>query len=209
MENKEKIKEEVKEKISQLDAVEIMKDFINDNKQEFVIKDITYRIRPLNAQEKAMARKERSRKLKELLDDSTWLLQKQLIQKYKDRGVDIENMKVIIRKLESEKESVELRLLEVKDTKDKDDFEKKIIDIKTKQMELAREISDLLSDSLEEELLLHDNSYVLWLSLEKKVEDKYIRAFDNFDDFINIDDNDLMITAGYYYTVMGMKKNEI
>jgi len=86
-------------------------------------------------------------------------------------------------------------------------LEKEINKLRSTQFDLSIEKTDLLAYSIEDQLLIHINSYVTWLVLEKeaplreltsKGETKFIRVYNEYEDFLKSDDDELIRKAFYY-----------
>ena len=85
-------------------------------------------------------------------------------------------------------------------------LEKEINRLRNKQFSISIEKTDLLAYSIEDQLLAHVNSYVTWLVLEKfkientdfDAEEKWIRVYDKYEDFLKSEEDELIQKAFYY-----------
>ena len=205
--SREEIKKEVTEKLKNLNDVEKIEDLIKDNKAEFAIKDVTYRIHKPNHREREEARKIRSKKYIELLNTKGWMLKEELIGLYKEKhNIDIEEKENKIKKLQGEIKKLQNRLAPEKDKKSQEVLKKEIRNIEKIQDKLSRDIEEYLDCSIEHELLEFGNLYLVYLSLEVKKEDKWERLFENYNDFLNTENENIIFNATYYLSILIYKK---
>jgi hypothetical protein len=200
-ERKEELMKEVQEKVNALNETEKIEDLIKDNKLEFEVKETTYRVRFPSFKERSEIRKLRSKKNLELLRDGSFLPRNALTELYKERGIDIAELETGVKRLIKEKENLDC--LHVKaQGESKKDVRNQIEKIKTEINKLNIEISTYLEDSLENELIDYSNTCHLCTVLEKKEGDNWVKAFKNFDEFYNSNDDELIVKATYYNTIL-------
>ncbi len=178
-----------------------MEELIKDNIIKFKFENVDYRIRKPSPQEKREANKKRMDKYVELLKDDKYMLKNQWIEVYKKKGVNIREIDEELIKLQNEHEKLLLTLAKVENKEEIDKLKKDIADIREKQTEVSYKKSELLEYSLENVLEEHVQTYLSYLSLEKKKGDKYIKAFETYDNFMNQDEK-LFARVMYFSNVL-------
>jgi len=209
MNNKEEIAKKVSKTLQELSDSVAFENIIKDNKIEFVIKDVQYRVRKPNLCEQEIADKEKNRKYVELINDDNCLFREQWIEKYKSKGIDIEKMESKIRQLETEIEKILLKLATVSNEADVDLLKSEIEILRNEQIDLTIKKTDLLSYSIEDKLLYHVNTYVTYLVLEKKENDKYTKVFDSFEEFSSSKNSALINKSFYCINLIVYNQNEL
>ena len=206
MEEKKKLsKKELAQKllktINELDMGNEVERKIKDNKIVFKVAGKLYRVRRPTYEEQMKSEKFRRTKYVELVNDKSMLFRKQWTAKYKEKGIDLDKMDVDIATLQNKIESIMLRLAKTQNEKDIKRLRDEIVQLRTEQARISVEKTDLLSYSIEDQLMIAVNSYYAYLLLEKPKEDKdneWIRVFDKYEDFTNSQDTDL-INKTYRY----------
>lgn len=197
MEEKELLREEEANKIAkdlkekyELDKVAEM---VKDNKISFTFKDKEYQVRLLNQKEKDELDLFRRRKYGELLQDKNILFEKQIIKLCKEKGIDIET--------EIDDKSNKI-MIEINNKRMKlgESLEKNETDsiLKTYRDEIDELLNEIYGLTVQKSILLENSfektleNYVIkvlsWLSLEKKVDEDFVRAFDKIEDFLKADE---------------------
>jgi len=152
--------------------------FIKDNKIEFEIKGIKYRVhKPTNA-EGLQVRKARTKKYIELLKDDTYMLREQLIDLYKGKGVDIKQLEEDIKEISLQIEDIQEKVAPIP-TESKElisNYEQQVKDLIQKQSKIAIRLSELLEYSVENEILEFSNLYLIYSVLEKRNRRCYSRS---------------------------------
>lgn len=212
MKNKKEKKNLVKEvatKINELNQVEETEDLIKNNYIEFEHKKIQYKVRKPTVRERAEIRAERTRKYYELLEDDKYKLREVLIKMYKEKqNLDIEELDNKIIKLQSQINDLRVKTITAKDKKTQKTFRDEIIYLLEKQTSLSIKKKELLQYSIEEELIEHCNYYLTYLVLENKIEDKWKKAFITYNDFLNSLDDELILKAINYLSLL-IQRTEI
>ncbi len=180
-----------------LDTKLILESLLENNELEFEIRKIKYKIRKLNFKEKQELNRERIRKYNELLkakDDTGKFIfntESDLIKIYKERGIDIDEMTNKFNLLAKKKDDYDLKLGQMlKENKPEIElevFKKEIEKIKEEQKSISIKKTTLLDSTLEMQLLIFVYSYIAYLVTEKSVEDKWVRAFNNYKEFEETD----------------------
>ena len=195
---KKSISKEALKAIANLEESLKLENVIKDNKVEFIIKDVKYRVRKPTYAEQLKAEKERRKKYSELVDDDSYFFRKQWIEKYKKKGIDVDKMDSNIKNLQKEIELLLLKLAKSVTPNDIELLDKEIKKLRNKQFELSIEKTDLLAYSIEDQILVHINSYVTWLVLEKLIGDTWILVYDKYEDFLKSEEDELIQKAFYY-----------
>ena len=172
------------------------KDFIEDvtknNVCEFTYNDIKYRVAKINYQQKQDIYKERVKKFTALLKDHEYFLEKDLKKMYSERGIDIDAMTKQIINLGNKKTALQIKLGEAlkKEASDADclALKKEIESIEQDQRAVAMEKQTLLEFSIENQVILHMYNYMTYVISEKLVQDKWVKAFKSFEEFMQSDE---------------------
>ncbi len=191
--SKEEAKKEFLNVISELGQLDEMENIVKDNKIPFECDEKHYRLRKPNFKEKLELEKFRRKTYTELIKDDTMLFRKQWIAKYKERGIDIDKMEADIEKIQYEMEKMMIRLATMENKENIEVLKKKVLEMKDQQAILNIEKTDLMSYSIEDNILVAINSYYTYLVLEQeiiavdkeenKAKNKYVRVFDTFEEF--------------------------
>ena len=73
-----------------------------------------------------------------------------------------------------------------------------ILKLRDKQYNVSIEKTDLLSHSIEDQLVMFVNSYTTYLVLERSEGDKWAKHFDKYEKFL-VSENADLISKAYYY----------
>jgi hypothetical protein len=199
-EEKEAIKKNIQENQIEIDKT-LVENSLIDNQLEFEIKGVKYRIKKPSFKEKQEVYKIKSKKFAELIGDKNYMLDKDLRKQYKARGIDIEEMEQRFKNLEREKNDIQYKLGEAlvnkaseEELKSLTEEIKKITDM---QIDISIEKTNLLDYSIEQQVFSESYSYLLYLIGEKFENDKWVKAWANYEDFQNNDEN-LVKTFAYY-----------
>jgi len=165
---------------------------IKDNTIKFKVKDVDYRVRLPDSDEQQILEEQQRRKYLELVKDDSFLFRKQWIEQYKKKGIDIDKMEQEIKTLDSEIKKLLLKLAQTQDKKGIKELKEDINKLRDKQYQIVIEKTNLLGYSIEDQLQIHVNSYTAFLVLEKKVENKWIKCFEKYEDFMNCKDVELI-----------------
>lgn len=194
----------VQEQINQSLDADFIEDVVKNNACEFDYKDVRYKVVKPSYQQKQEIYKERVKKFTALLKDKEYSLEKDLKQIYLSRGIDIDAMTKKIQNLETKKIDLQIKLGELlkKDASDTDCgiLKKEIEDITQEQRAIAYEKQNLLEFSIENQMVLHIYNYMTYIVTEKKVNDKWVKAFVTFDEFMNSEE-DLVTKLAFLITM--------
>ena len=218
--SKERLQKELAQKLQQLNEKEQLTADIKNNKKEFEVKGIKYRVhKPTNA-EGLQVRKARTKKYIELLKDDTYMLREQLIDLYKGKGVDIKQLEEDIKEINLQIEDIQEKVAPIP-TESKElisNYEQQVKDLIQKQSEISIRLSELLEYSVENEILEFSNLYLIYSVLEKEIDDVTVevkeednypkiwtKCFDSYDDFLNSDEEALLLEATYSLSMLVFK----
>jgi len=193
--NKREMAQKLLKTINELDMGNEVERKIKDNKIVFKVAGKIYRVRRPTYEEQMKSEKFRRTKYVELVNDKSMLFRKQWTAKYKEKGIDLDKMDVDVVTLQNKIESIMLRLAKTQNEKDVKKLRDEIVELRTNQAMISVEKTDLLSYSIEDQLMIAVNSYYAYLLLEKPEEDKddkWIRVFDKYEEFTNSQDTDLI-----------------
>jgi hypothetical protein len=201
--------EEAKKIVDEMDkeiTLSKAEDLVRDNKIEFEHTGKQYRVRLLNMKEKNELELLRRKKFGQLILDKDILLAKDLRAALQTRGIDLDDLDSQIQKLDAQYKQVSLQLGESLSKNEGDtilkSYEEKITLIKAEKDTLVTQKMLLLNDSLENHLESYVYQVVSYLALEKKVDEKWAKAFASFDDFQMYEDEELINKAGQYSIIL-------
>lgn len=202
--NKREIAQKLLKTINELDLGSETERKVKDNKIVFKVAGKIYRVRRPTYEEQMKSEKFRRTKYVELVNDESMLFRKQWTKKYKEKGIDLDKMDVDVATLQNKIESIMLRLAKTQNEKDVKKLRDEIVELRTEQAMISVEKTDLLSYSIEDQLMIAVNSYYAYLLLEKPVEDekdedgKWDKVFNKYEDFTTSQDTEL-INKTYRY----------
>lgn len=203
MEDKiEKIAKDIQE---QIDVSEV-ENIIQNNVNEFSHNDEEYRIRPITYSERQKIYKLKLDKYTELLRDEDNLLDDDLKKIYLKRGIDVDAMTAEIITLDGRKrklkEDLGKALKNKTSEKELEILKREILDLEQSQVALSVKKTNLMQSSIESRVLVYIYQYLTFLITEKKVEDKWVRAWNSYDDFVNSADEVLINRASFTASVL-------
>lgn len=193
-----KMQDELRKNIDLANLEEIIK----DNKVLFTYKGKEYRIRLLNLKEKQELLKFQTKKENEMREEGIFRYERVLIPELKKTGIDISAIDKDCERLRKEEEKIALQLGEsIKKQEPLSVLETYHNEIETIQKERQQKVIEKslhLSTSLENQLLNATITYVVYLSLEVKVEETYLKAYSSYDEMLqNMDESLLKQAVGY------------
>lgn len=197
VENKDELKTEFLDVIKELEKANALKEAVVDNKIQFKIKDVKYQVRKPSFDEQAELEKVRREKYLEFLDDDTMKFKKQWIAIYLKRGIDINAMDSGILTLQTEIDTLLIKLATTTDEADVKELKKVIEKKQDEQAALNIEKTDLLAYSIEDALMLHSTAYYTYLVLERLVDNVWARVFDSYQAFASCTNAELINNALY------------
>jgi enoyl reductase-like protein len=207
--------EKLTEKIKENDDLLELEQMLKNNFIEWKDNSITYRVRKPNFGEQQELRKAKVKKHSELRADPNYKYEKQLIVELEKKGISIS--KIIDKQLEINRkiEELELQLAKLGNEKEEEikaitDYKIQIFNLMTERNSLAMEKMELLSDSIENELIIFINSFACSMVLEQKESgDNWSRVFNSYEEFIKSDNSKLVEKASYYLSLILFRQSEL
>lgn len=148
-----------------------------------------YSIRIPTAKEQYEARLEKSREYNKLLRDENYLTKAELIDLYKQRGQDIVSYEIKIKEL---KEVLNKELLELAKIMNKEEKQKKILELTIKIENLKQDINDLLTketklfeNCIENLSVLKEHYSLISSCIEVKEGNEYKKVYSSIEEFLN------------------------
>lgn len=197
MEERKEIAKEALKALAEIEETVKMENLVKDNKIEFKVDETTYRVRKPEFGERQEIDVARRQKYLAFVKDETYLFRKQWIANYKAKGIDIAEMENKVRALDGEIKATLLRLAKSQEPKDISQLKQDVLRLRDEQFATSMEVTDLLSYSIEDQLVVFVNSYTTYVVLEKKVEDKWERVYKSYDEFVK--SNSKVIEQAFYY----------
>ncbi len=202
--------DDMKEKIKDVIDIDRVNDLIKDNKYEFEYQNIKYRVNKPNFKQKQDINNKRITKYAEMLKNDSYLLEEDLIKLYKKRGIDI-------KELDNQSESLSKRIRDyllqlgkmIKENKSEDEckiIRDEIENLRIMQQEISMKRVVYLETSIESQINVFVYSYLAFITTEKLIEDKWVLAWKNYDDFMSADET--LINQLVWYSSL-FSKNEI
>lgn len=225
-EKSKEIKEEIKKNID----LNLIENLVKDNQTEFEFEDIKYRVIKPTYKERQEVYKKQLEKYIGLLEEKNengtfkYKSEEELKKIYKERGIDIDEMSNKNITLEAKKKDYLIKLGKlladkVGETKEVKVYKDEIEKIGDSQQILSFKITQFLSYSLESQSLVYIYSYLTYLVTEKFVKgkdlgegkkeaDKWVKAWKNFDEFMNSPEA-LINKAAFYATIIAKPDMEL
>lgn len=197
-------KDIVKEMNEMLNLTEIA-ELIQNNEKIFEVDNITYRIKKPSYKQRQEVYKKKIEKYTELLKDERYLLEKDLREIYKKRGVDIDKLDMELKNKMKKRDDLMIRLggaLKLGQPEN----ELKILENEIKELNLeiqekSIEKSGLLEISLEQQLAIFVYTYFVFVLAEKKEGDNFIKLWNNYNEYEE-GNQELINRFSYYSTMM-------
>lgn len=204
---KEEIAREIATQTQQADELAQLEEMLKRNIVEWQLEKVTYRVRKPTYKERQEIRQIKIKRHNELRADPNWKYEQHLIKEYEKKGISIAQMINRMLELTHQIEELELKLAELGNASEKDtkailDLKIQISNLMIERNTISIEKNELLSESIESELLVLVNSYTCYLVLEKKDGENWIRVFNSYDDFMNSENDNLLRYAGHYLSLI-------
>jgi len=201
MDNREQEATKIVDEMNKQMELSKLEELIKDNKITFEYKDKQYRVRLLNLKEKEELDTLRRKKFGQLIQDKDILLEKDLIEQYKLRGIDINDIDEQVKKIDIEEKAILVQLGSAIAKNETEmilkEQEDKVKELRIKKQVLFTQKNLFLTYSLENQLLSYVAEIITYLSLDVQ-EDGWKRKFNSIDDFINYEDENLISLAAQY-----------
>jgi len=184
-----------------------VQEMIKDNKIEFEYADKNYRVRLLSVKEKDELDFLRRKYFGKLLTDKEILMEKDLIRLYKERGLDIEEeFDKEIGRVNKKIADTNYKLGESLANKGGEiifkTYREELEKLTNELYELMIRKNHLLEFSLEQQLINYVAKIASYLSLDIKVEENWMRAFNSIDDYLQSDEKLINLSATYSMAIM-------
>ena len=202
------IAEEAMKAMQEIERETRMENVIKDNKIIFKVEEKEYRLRLPSVSEQEDIDKARRQKYIEIVQDDSYLFRKQWVDIYKKKGIDIHKMEESIRDKMEDIRKTFLRLAEAQTPKDITNYKDEITKLRDEVQELNIRKTDLMANSIEDQLIIFVNSYTVFTVLERKENDKWVRHFTDYEVYNKSEDWKLLNKAYYYmsYLIFGGDK---
>jgi hypothetical protein len=203
MDDRLKEAEKIIKDMEQDSSLSKVEELIKDNRITFTYKENKYRVRLLNSAEKDELDLLRRKKFGQLLKDKDILFEKDILNQYKERGLNVfEETDIEIKKLDSVLMDLELKLGESISRNEPEqtlkNYKDKVQEIINKKKILFTQRNLLLEFSFENAILNYVAQIITYLSLEIVRDGIWKRMFNSFEDFQKYEDCELINRAGEY-----------
>lgn len=198
---KQKLAQDMLNTIKEEETVNQLENAVKDNIIYFTCKEQDFRIRRINYKEQEAVEKEKRKKYLELISDPTSLFRQQWVDKYKEKGIDLDKMDGEIVKIQANLEQKLLSMVGIDDVKIIEQIKTEVEEFKNKIYEISVKKADYLGFSIEDQLRTHVLQIIMSKVLEKKEGENWITCFKTFEDFQKCEDNELMTKAFYWLSM--------
>jgi len=199
--NVEKEINDLQDKIKNVLDIDKLSEMIVDNKIEFVYKDIQYRCSKPTYKHKQEIHEKRVTKFSELMRDEKYMMEDTLITLYKNKGVDIKEMDSKLAVLEKQRQDYMFKLgqalKENKENTELTTYKEEIQKINAQYQEITLKRTVLMDISLESNVNVFVYTYLAYLTIEKKENDVWVKAWLTYDNFM--DSEESLINTSVFY----------
>lgn len=199
--NIEKEINDLQTKIKNVLEIDKISEMITDNKIEFDYKDIKYRCSKPTYKHKQEANEKRIVKFSELMRDDKYMMEDTLIALYKNKGIDIKEIDNKITVLEKQRQEYMFKLGQaIKESKENAElttYKEEIQKINNQCQELSMKRTVYMDISLESNVNVFVYTYLAYLTVEKKENEVWVKAWSSYDEFMNCEES-LINTAVFY-----------
>ena len=211
---------EITEKTKGILKEQYVQEIISKNEVQFEINSIKYRVRRPSYEQKQKVMAARTQKFLSLLRDKDQLREKDLIELYLTRGIDIADLDRQIRNFQSQREELSMKIGKMLEENKDEEFilplKKDLQEVIAKQNVPLMEKSVYLELSIESQVNVYAYVYMAGLITEKLVEsvqaenappsESWCKSWVSYDDFIK-ENEDVVNTVVWHTAVVA--KNEI
>jgi len=206
-ESKLKTEEQIEENVNKIkaelgDEIDLNKlnESIQDNQVEFIYDNVTYRaITPTHLQRQE-AYQAKLKKHIIFLKDEAYETEENLKIIYKKRGIDIDGMFTQIKQIDKKSKDLMYNLgrgiKEGKPESNLEEYKKEIRKLNDESNTISMKRSELLELSIENQALMYLYNYLTYLIIEKKEEEKWVRAWVDYDAYLTSEQK--LITLASY-----------
>jgi hypothetical protein len=185
----------VKQKIRDSIDLDKILEYVKKNKIEFEYEGKKYRVRkpiPKERQEVSKLRMEKHVSLLKEKDengDFKYMSERDLINLYKERGVNIDDMDKKLKHYRKKEQDLMFKLGKaIKEKKGKNEldvYKKEIVQYRELMQELGVKKTQLLELSIEQQIMIFVYSYFTSKITEKLEKEKWVNVWESYDDFLN------------------------
>lgn len=198
---------QVTKELKELDDLEEMESLIQDNTIEFSFEGQTFRVRKPNRSEKLNIRSVKNKKQNELLKDPGNVTEEELIDTLLKRQapIDIPKMRQEIKSIQQKIDNLAIRLTECPVPNDRTKIIEEIHSLRYEQVSIQYQVSDRLSSCVEKQLRDFLREYIVYVVLEKKDSDKWVKFFKSYAHFMNSNsefEDKLIYRATHYMAIL-------
>jgi len=188
-----KINKEV-EQINKKINDSLIEDTLKNNIAEFEIDNIKYKIEKPNHKVKTEAYRMKTEKYLSLLSEKNengtfkYMLEDDLKEMYKDRGIDIDKLNLKITELQNKKRKFSIKIGELlankKNISDIETYEKELNLLGEEERKISIKKHKLLEYSIEQQVLIYVFTYLIFLSaLTLNKKGQWVRLWETYDKF--------------------------
>lgn len=185
---------------------------IKDNKIEFSIGETKYRASKPSFEQKLKASQARTKKLIELMRDTSNLMEKDMIEMYESRGISIKEMDLKYNDLQTQRKEISLKLgkalAENQQEADLKPLRNDLEAIILEQNRLMMQRTVLMEGTIEAQLNLFAYTYLASLIVDRLAvaDGAWVPAWASYEEFIKLDE-DTINTVVWHSSLVS--KNEL
>ena len=210
--DREKLLAQVTQELKEIDDIQEIENLIVDNSVEFLFDSRTYRVRKPNRSERLDIKAMKNKKQNELFKDPANVTETELVDILLQRQnpIDIPQMRKNIHGIQQKIENLAIRLTESPIPNDRQTLLEEIKALRFEQVTIQLEMSERLSSCIEKQLLDFLREYIVYVVLEKKVDEKWIKFFKSYEQFMgtNSEFEDKLIYRATHYLAVLMQNDE-
>jgi len=193
--------DEVLKAIKEQNAISKMANLVKDNKIEFEDSGKTYRVRKLTFAETDSLNEFKAREYFKLVNDKAFKFKDQILAELKEKGISLAGLDRMIKDTHFQIQELCQRLAEMDpdDEKTRVALSEQIEDLEQREAEISVRKFDYLDMSIENQLEARLQRHYTYLSLEVKVEEKWVRAYPTYEDFCSARVSDSLMSKAFGY----------
>lgn len=197
----EKKVEDLQKKVTSVLELDKLSEMIVNNCIEYEHKGIQYRANRPNFKQKQEANEKRVEKFTQLMKDEKYMLEDQLIDMYKKKGIDIKKMDSELTVIDKQRQDYLFKLGQaIKEGKENQElltYKEEIQKLNVKQQDLMMRRAVLMDTSLESQINVLVFTYLAFLTTEKKDGENWVRTWTQYDDFMNSEESLINLSVFY------------
>lgn len=183
--SKEEIIKKASERLELTRNTSIYEELLKDNIISFKVKDKKYRVRRLTLFEKQELLQKKAEKFGELINKPNWKFREQITEEVKKKGFDIDKIDKEVVRLQVEIDNLLETLAKISEETKIQTLKNQINTLSYKQAQISQQKTNLFQFSIEDYLEFYVKSYFGYLVTEIENEDKWIKAFKSYEEFLN------------------------